>query len=335
MKRKKFGKGLAILLLILLIPFMGYLLYTKFYGGTKEDKIEKKLLKMGTMFYEEYYYDALVEQKGSEDNAISYLSQFADKGLKISFDNLKTYFDKNSLMNYTELMDCDVDKTRAVIYPKAPYGKKDYDIKAELSCDLIKATADSKKFKQEYEELNGDDGKLKVSIDEKNQIIYSSLEEINKKIKNSDSFVIFLGSPYFNESRVSISTFLDVSKDYNIKEIYYVDIIPDGKEENDIRTTYGLNENNEVYKVREGSSEYNTFIAYAKDILPNPNEDFIKGTDYEGEKTILNSAYIYVENGVPISYTDGRPSEVQDYKLVTTERLTEIFKEFYGKKKAN
>ena len=290
---------------------------------------------MGTTFYEEYYYDALVEQKGSQDNAISYLSQFADRGLKISFDNLKTYYDKNSLMNYTELMDCDVDKTRAVIYPKAPYGKKDYTIKAELSCDLIMATKDSKKFKQEYEELNGDEGKLKVSIDERNQIIYSSLEEINKKIKNSDSFVIFFGSPYFNESRVSISTFFDVSKDYNVKEIYYVDIIPEGKEENDIRTSYGLNENNEVYKVREGSPEYNAFIAYAKDILPNPNEDFIKGTDYEGEKTILNSAYIYVENGVPISYTDGRPLEIQDYNLITTERLIEIFKEFYNKKKAN
>lgn len=332
MKRKKFGKVLAILLLLILIPFLGYLLYTYFIGGTKEDKIEKKLIKMGRTFYEEYYYDALVEQKGSADNAISYLSQFADKGLKISFDNLKTYFDKNNFMNYTELMDCNVDKTRAIIYPKAPYGKKDYEIKADLSCNLAKATKDSKKFKQEYEELNGDDGKLKLSLDEKNQIKYSSLNEINKKIKDSDSFVLFFGSPYYNETRTTISTFLDVSKDYNVTEIYYVDIIPEGKEENDIRTTYGLNENNEVYKVKEGSQEYNEFISYAKDILPSPNEEFIKGTDYEGEKTILNVAYIYVENGVPVSYTDGRPVEIQDYNLLTEERLIEIFKEFYNKK---
>ncbi len=96
MKRKKVGKAIATLLLIVLIPFMGYLLYTYFYGGTKEDKIEKKLLKMAKTFYEEYYYDALVEQKGSEDNAIVYLSGFVDTGLKISFDNLKVFYDKNS-----------------------------------------------------------------------------------------------------------------------------------------------------------------------------------------------------------------------------------------------
>ena len=40
MKRKKVGKAIATLLLIVLIPFMGYLLYTYFYGGTKEDKID-------------------------------------------------------------------------------------------------------------------------------------------------------------------------------------------------------------------------------------------------------------------------------------------------------
>ena len=332
MKRKKVGKAIATLLLIVLIPFMGYLLYTYFYGGTKEDKIEKKLLKMAKTFYEEYYYDALVEQKGSEDNAIVYLSGFADTGLKISFDNLKVFYDKNSSMNYTDLMECDENRTRAIFYPKSPYGKKDYTVKTELACNLVKATKDSKRFKKEYEELNSNEDLIHVLIDEKSQIVYSSLEEINKKIDNNESFVIFFGSPYFNESRVSINTFFDVSKDYKVKEIYYVDLYEDEK---DIRTTYGLNDNGEVYKINEGSIEYNKFIMYAKDILPSPKEEFVKNSEYSEEKTITNSAYIYVENGVPISYSNGIPNEIEDYKLITKERLVEIFKEFYNKKKTN
>lgn len=336
MKRKKFGRGLATFLLILLIIALGYLLYTYFYGGSKEDKIERKLIKMTKTFYEEYYYDALVEEKGSKDNAIVYLSKYADKGLKISFGSLKEYFDtEKGNMNYTELMDCNENDTRAIIYPKSPYGKTDYSIKIKLACDVVEQTGDSVKFKKEYEKMNNLIDKVAINVDKDNLIKYSSLEEINKKIDNNDSFVIFFGSPYFNESRYTINAFIEASKEYGIEEIYYVDLMPEGKEENDIRTAYGLNENGEVYKTREGSDEYNKFISSAKELLPNPYEEFINNSVYAGEKTILNAGYIYVKYGVPVSYTDGRPAETQDYSLVTKERFIEIFKEFYSKGKTN
>lgn len=335
MKAKKFGKGLATFLLIVLLIIMGYLVYTYFYGGTREEKIERKLKKMAKVFYEDYYYDALVEQKGSSDQAIIYLSNYADTGLKISFDSLKTYYDEIGNMNYTELMDCDENNTKVIIYPKTPYTNKDYSMKVSLSCDLVKVTEDSKKFKKEYEDLNGVDDKISIKLKENNLVKYSSLEEINKMIKNSESFVVFFGSPYYNESRYAISSFIDVSKDNGIDTIYYVDLIKDGKEENDIRTKYTLGENNEVIKTKEGSDEYVAFIASAKDFLPTPYEEFIKGTDYENDRTILNSAYFYVEKGVPISYTTGLPTDTQDYTLSSKDTIIKIFQDFYDKRKAN
>ena len=334
MKRKKFGKGLASFLLIILLVALGYLVYTYFYGGTDEQKLERKLTKMAKSFYEDYYYDLLVEEKGSNDQAIVYLSKFADKGLKISFDSLKLYYDENGNMNYSDFKDCNVNKTIVTIYPKAPYTNKDYTTKVKLACDLVEVTDDSKKFKEEYEKLNGTEGLDDVKIDENNMVIYSSLEEVNKMIKENKSFVVVFGSPYYNESRYSISQFIDVTKDTDIENIYFIDIIKDGKVENDIRTQYSLNEG-VVTKTKDGSLDYKTFVLAAQEILPIPYEEFIDVNTYEGEKTILNSAYIYVENGVPIIYSDGLPKDTQDYSLVDKQVIKDIFKDFYNKRKAN
>ena len=334
MKAKKVGKVIAIFLLIVLVMALGYLVYTYFYGGTREQKIERKLKKMAKSFYEDYYYDLLVEQKGSNDQAIVYLSNFADTGLKISFDSLKLYYDENAKMNYTELADCNENATKVIIYPKSPYGNKDYTMKVQLACDLVETTEDMKKFKKEYEGLNNVDNKKEIKVDENNLIKYSSLEEVNKMIKDNKSFVVFFGSPYYDESRYTINEFIKATKDNGIDTIYYVDIIKDGKEENDIRTKYTL-DNGTVTKTKEGSNDYVYFVTAAQEILPIPYEGYIDANTYEGEKTILNSAYIYVENGVPTIYTTGLPSDTQDYTLVSESTITQLFKDFYNKRKAN
>jgi hypothetical protein len=136
MKRKKVGKVIAIVLIILLVAFAGYLSYSYFIGITPEDKLEKKLNKMTKSFYEDYYYDIVADEQGNEDNIAVYLSKYAEKGLKISFDSLKAYYDNIGGMNYTEFKDCDENKTIVTIYPKSPYTKTDYSLKVKLSCKL-------------------------------------------------------------------------------------------------------------------------------------------------------------------------------------------------------
>ena len=136
MKAKKVGKVIAIFLLIIFILALGYLVYNYFYGGTVEQKIERKLNKMTKSFYEDYYYDLLVDSKGSKEEAINYLKQYEKIGLKISYDSLKVYYDQKGYMNYTILKDCDENETKVLIYPKNPYGKKDYKTSFKLSCKL-------------------------------------------------------------------------------------------------------------------------------------------------------------------------------------------------------
>ena len=330
MKKKKVGKIIAIFFLIILVLSLGYLVYSYLNSGTEEEKIERKLKKMTKSFYEDYYYDLLVESKGSKEDAITYLKAYKDNGLKISYDSLKTYYDQKAGMNYTELASCDENETKVVVYPKEPYGNKDYTLDYILSCDILKATEEMKKFKKEYEKYNNVDNRAELFIDEYNLIKYSSLEEVNKMIEEKKSFVVFLGNPYYNETRFSVDAFITVSKEYNIDTIYYVDIIKDNKEENDIRTKYEIN-NSVVTKVKDGTKDYIKFVQTCNDILPSPYDDCVS----QGDKTIFNSAYIYVEEGIPTIYTDGLPTDTKDYEIVEDSVFEEIFREFYNKRKAN
>ncbi|MBR4830453.1 MAG: hypothetical protein IKZ96_01630 [Bacilli bacterium] len=139
MKAKRVGKVIATIFLILFILVLGYLVYSYFFGGTDEQRIERKLNKMAKDFYEKCYYDELVEQKGSASDAIEYLKDYKDKGLKVSYSSLKEYYDEfGSKMNYTELSVCDEDNTYVLIYPKSPYGKTDFTVGYKLNCKLEK-----------------------------------------------------------------------------------------------------------------------------------------------------------------------------------------------------
>lgn len=106
-------------------------------SGNNEKELDASLKEMGRNFYENFYY----EQVGSSaDERTSLLSKFTTVGIKIDLDNLSRYNDgefkeeiskfKNNKTNDK----CNKTNTRVVIYPKSPYGKTDYTIKAELDC---------------------------------------------------------------------------------------------------------------------------------------------------------------------------------------------------------
>lgn len=100
----------------------------------KEKKIEKELEKLGKSFYEDYYYDAVVSQNERE-----FLSKFSNIGIKVNLDNLSRYNDdgvKEKIKELNNEIECNNKDTKVIIYPKEPYGKKDYLIDVELSCTV-------------------------------------------------------------------------------------------------------------------------------------------------------------------------------------------------------
>ena len=82
---------------------------------------------------------------------------------------------------------------------------------------------DALKFKVEYEKLNANEGTVKLDIPEDNPIIYlNTYKELNKKIQNKDSFILYLGFPNCPWCRNIVPVLFDAVKENNIDKIYYI-----------------------------------------------------------------------------------------------------------------
>lgn len=91
--------------------------------------ISQNLETIGQDFYENHYYSDM------DDEQKKLLTEFKDQGIVIDLTNLEVITTLNEeLKNNLIKNECNFDETKIVIYPKEPYGKKDYNLKIELSC---------------------------------------------------------------------------------------------------------------------------------------------------------------------------------------------------------
>ncbi len=143
MKFKEFiKKNYKILLLVFLgVIVLGISIFLVVHfcfksEPTEEEKLTKYLEDMGADYYEGLY-DRL---GGDLDTKTDFLKKYASIGIKIDLENLAVYDNKKNEEKIKEFVNsetntkCDQNKTAVSIYPKSPYGVKDYEVKATLSC---------------------------------------------------------------------------------------------------------------------------------------------------------------------------------------------------------
>lgn len=136
-KKKKMIQICAIALGLIIV--LGVILFlTRGSRLSQEEKLNRSLTKMGEEFYTEFYYTEISKNK-SDKEVSEFLSKFQDIGIKVNLDNLSRYNDganEDEIANFKNEKGtaCNTTNTRAVIYPKSPYGKKDYTVKVELDC---------------------------------------------------------------------------------------------------------------------------------------------------------------------------------------------------------
>lgn len=129
---------IIIAVAIILVAAISVLAFTMLKGKTDNKKeLETSLKEMGKSFYENFYY----EQVGaSAEERTSSLAKFSTVGINVDLENLTRYNngefkDKISkFVNKKTEEKCNKTNTKVYIYPKSPYGKTDYTIKAELDC---------------------------------------------------------------------------------------------------------------------------------------------------------------------------------------------------------
>lgn len=186
-------------------------------------------------------------------------------------------------------------------------------------CVISNDIKDSEKFKEEYESQNGKKSKSgkenrKVSISEDNPFIYTTAEEISKKMDNKETFIVYFGFSTCPWCRSIIEELIKCAKDSKVDKIYYVDVL-------DIRDTKELDEDGTIKTTKEGTKGYKELI----DKMSNVLSDYT--TTKEGEEISLEEKRIYapnviaVVNGKATKLEEGISEELKDPYMELTEEM--------------
>jgi len=111
-----------------------------FVFGSNKSALNKELEQIGRNFYENYYYD----QAGNTDSEKkAFLTSFVSAGIKVDLENLARASENkeeiiNKFVNDKTGEKCNGNNTKVIIYPKDPFGQKDYTIDVTLDCGFDK-----------------------------------------------------------------------------------------------------------------------------------------------------------------------------------------------------
>lgn len=195
--------------------------------------------------------------------------------------------------------------------------------------NLIHITEDEKKFKEEYESLNGTirtngETNKTISIKEENKIEYVSLEKAVDIIKNEGG-VVYFGFAACPWCRTAVPILLEAASVTDLEKIYYVNIRPNDKVEDDLRTAYTLNQNDVPKKTREGASGYNELLDLLSEFLGNYTLQTAKGKKITlNEKSLGVPTVITAKNGVVI---DSHTGTFADHKKDENGYLRDLTEE--------
>ena len=186
--------------------------------------------------------------------------------------------------------------------------KKIYD-KNRTIIPEVNFTADEKKFKKEYENLNGqtninEEILLDVEILEDNNVKYVSLKEAVELIKNNDG-VLFFAYPTNQKSRIAAPILINAMSNTDLDKIYYLNVRPNDDEASDIRDTYSINKK-KVQKTKDADDEYYELLKLLDKYLPkytltNNSGDVVN----TGEKRLSVPTLISFNKGNIGKYVEG------------------------------
>ena len=194
------------------------------------------------------------------------------------------------------------------------------------------------KFKKDYESINGKEiGENKyreVSIDKENPFVEVDAEKILEMIEKDETFYVYFGDKKCPWCRSVIEKAIKVSKDYDVKKIYYVSIWDDDFNEI-LRDKYKLNDKGKVEKVSDGTDTYNKLLKEFDSLLSDYTlTDNNKNEVKVGEKRIYAPNFIYVNNGKAVKMTEGISDKQKDaFEELSDEILDDeekLFKKFFN-----
>lgn len=208
-------------------------------------------------------------------------------------------------------------------------------------CQKEEKKEDGKKFKKEYESFNDKSNEYfeyrDIEIDEDNPIIYSTAEEIVKKIDNKDTFIVYFGDPECPWCRSVIEQAIKMANENDIDKIYYVRFW-DGFHKEKIRDTYELDDENKPVLKEKGTEAYSKLLKKLDNVLSDYMlKDKDKNTIEVNEKRIFLPNFVYVSKGKAKELVDGISKKQESYNAELTDEVIKdekkTFDNFFSKYK--
>lgn len=207
-------------------------------------------------------------------------------------------------------------------------------------CTRIKQS--SLDFKTEYEGVNGkilrdDITYRELNIKEDNPYIKVTPKDIAKKIENKETFYLYVGDPLCPWCRSGIEKMIEVAKNYNVKEIYYIDFWDDNHVEilRDLYEVQTVDKKNKVVKTKEAADGYDTILDAVKDFAQDYTLTKDGKTYNVGVKRIFGGDHFYFENGICKKYVSLRSAKLAKSNDDLTEEVLKDqetkFSEFFAK----
>ena len=121
-------KKILIGVIALILFFIAVSLLNGFIRNHNNKKaLEQALVSLGEKVYQEGYYDNLKKEPKENEQ----------EGIKITLNDMFKIVDLNSgdyFYNRKTNQACNINNSYVKIYPKSPYGVKDYELEFKLDC---------------------------------------------------------------------------------------------------------------------------------------------------------------------------------------------------------
>ena len=182
-------------------------------------------------------------------------------------------------------------------------------------------------FKEEYESINNQDNGYKnrhreLSISEDNPFVYSTAEEISKKMDDKETFIVYFGFKECPWCRSVLTELIKVAKDKEVETIYYVDV-------KDIRDVKEVDEEGNITTTKEGSKGYMELLEKMDSVLENYTLTKDEEKIDAGEKRIYAPNIVAVANGEAIQLETGISEKQTDgYQKLTDKMKKETYNKF-------
>ena len=178
-------------------------------------------------------------------------------------------------------------------------------------------TEDEKKFKKEYESLNGKtnaSGKEypNVEIDEDNDIVYASYDDI-KEVITKGTGVIYFGYPECPWCRNAVPMLLQAASNTGLDKIYYFNA-------KEIRDTKALDTDGNVVTTKEGTKEYYELVDLLSTVLGE-----YEGLNDASIKRLYFPTVVFIKDGKILGcHIDTLPSQTDPRVPLTEEQKSEL-----------